>query len=207
MTLKRIIIALALSIAFGFVGLHVVVGAKLFEAETYRVQNLNVLLAAVCMAAFLAVWLVPGERIRLLCLSQNITMPYRSALLVHLLSWFAGTITPGNSAQGPAIPAALARLGVPVGKGIGVMVQIFVLDLIFYAWTVPLTLWYLIYSYLIPLPGDVKVLTLIAASLAFAGAVFLGRYPRVVVGLLLALAKRPLLGRFQAGQRKIAPDN
>lgn len=133
-------------------------------------------------------------------------MPFRSALLVNLLSVLGGAVIPGGTGQGPAIVAALGRLGVPVGKGIGVTMQTYVLDMIFFAWSVPLSLWYLVYSDTITLPTDLKVFTLVAVSFVLVVAIILGRYPRLVVGLLLALAKWPLLRRFEIRLRKAAHD-
>ena len=158
------------------------------------------------MVTLLAEWLLPAERLRLLCLSQYVELPFRSALLVNILSVVGGAVIPGGTGQGPAVVAALGRLGMPIGKGVGVMMQIYVLDLIFFAWSVPLSLWYLIYSDTIYLPADLKVFTLVAIFLVFAGAILLGRYPRLVVSLLLTIAKWPLLSRFEVRLRKIAHD-
>jgi uncharacterized membrane protein YbhN (UPF0104 family) len=204
--LTRFLIALVLSLVLGFLGLYVVGGKALFEAETYRPQSSNVLVVAICVVALLAEWLLPAERIRLLCLSQYVALPYRSALLVNILSVLGGSVIPGGVGQGPAVVAVLGRLGLPVGKGIGVMMQIYVLDMLFFAWSVPLSLWYLIYSETIALPRDLKVLILVALSFVLAGAVLLGRYPRLIVDLLLTVAKWPFLRRFEVKLRKIAHD-
>jgi len=204
--LKRIIVALVLSVALGFVGLYVAAGEALFEAETYRIKNPSAPVIAVCVVAFLAEWLTPAIRIRMLCRAQNIVVPYRSALLVHLLSVLGAIVTPNNSGQGPVLVAALNRLGVPLGAGIGVVMQIFVLDLVFYAWVVPLSLWYLLYSDVVVLPASVEVFALAVAALVAIGAVFLGRYPRLIVSLLLAAAKWRPLERFGNRLRKVARD-
>jgi uncharacterized membrane protein YbhN (UPF0104 family) len=204
--LKRFLIALVLSFVLGFLGLYLVGGKALFEAETYRPQNLNILVVGVCVLAILAEWLLSAERIRLLCLSQYVALPYRSALLVNILSVLGGVIIPGGAGQGPAVVAGLGRLGLPVGQGLGVTMQIYVLDMIFFAWSVPLSLWYLIYSDTIALPTDVKVLTLVAIFFVLVGAVLLGRYPQLIVDLMLTVANWPLLRRFEVRLRKIAHD-
>ena len=204
--MKRFLIALVLSFVLGFLGLYIVGGKALFNAETYRPQNLNILVIGVCVLALLAEWLLSAERIRLLCLSQHVALPYRSALLVNILSVLGGVIIPGGAGQGPAVVAALGRLGLSVGQGLGVTMQIYVLDMIFFAWSTPLSFWYLIYSDTIALPTDVKVFTLVAISFVLVGAVLLGRYPQLIVNLLLAVAKWPLLKRFEVRLRKIAHD-
>ena len=204
--LKRIALGLTVSLVLGFLGVYVVAGRALFEAHTYQLQNPNALVVSLCGVALATVWLAPAERIRLLCLSQDLQVRLRSAVLVNILSQFAGAVTPGDAGRGPAVAAALSRLGMPAGEGISLMMQLYVLDMIFYAWAVPLSLGYLIYSDIVAFPTSVKVFTLVAASLAFAGAIVLGRYPRLIVSLLLALAKWPLLKRFDTWLGKIAHD-
>ena len=204
--MKRIVVALVLSLGLGFIGLYLVAGKELFEAETYRPRHTSILAIIICACGLLAEWHSPTERIRLLCLPQGITIPYRSAFLVNLLSVLGGAVIPSGSGQGPAIAAVLGRLGVPAGKSIAVMMQIYVLDMIFFSWSAPLSLWYLIYSDTVALPADLKAFTLVAVSLVFAGAIILGRYPQLIVSLLLAIAKWPLLRRFDVKLRKIAHD-
>ena len=204
--MKRFVIALFVSLFLGFLGLYLVGGEALFEAETYRPQNANILVVGVCVLALLAEWLLSAERIRLLCLSQYIVIPYRSALLVNILSVLGGVIIPGGAGQGPAVVAALGRLGLSAGQGLGVTMQIYALDMIFFAWSTPLSLWYLIYSDTLVLPTDVKVFTLVAISFVLVGALVLGRYPQLIVNLLLAVANWPLLRRFEVRLRKIAHD-
>jgi uncharacterized protein (TIRG00374 family) len=84
--------------------------------------------------------------------------------------------------------------------------QTYVLDMIFFAWSVPLSLWYLVYSDTITLPADLKNFTLVAVSFVLVVAIILGRYPRLIVGLLLIVAKWPLLRRFEVRLRKVAHD-
>ena len=195
-----------MSLVLGFVGLYLVAGKELFEAQTYHPRNPSIVVLTVCVGGLLAEWLSPSERIRLLCLFQGIRVPFISAFLVNLVSVLGGAIVPSGSGQGPVIAAVLSRLGIAAGKGIAVMMQIYVMDMIFFSWSAPLSLWYLIYSDTVTLPADLKLFTLVAISFVFAGAILLGRYPRLIVGLLLAVAKWPLLNRFEIKLRKAAHD-
>lgn len=156
--------------------------------------------------AFLAKWMSPAARIWLLCRAQKMPLPYRSAIIVHLGAMFVAAFTPNNTGVGPATVVALGRFGVPLGRGIGVAVQLFVLDLIFFAWSVPLGLAYLIYADKISLPPGTMVAALSTAVLTLAGAFVLVRYPRLVARLLLAAAGWPLLGRFARRLRQSARD-
>jgi uncharacterized membrane protein YbhN (UPF0104 family) len=171
---KRAVAIFVLGLALGFAGLYLVAGDQIFRIETYRVRDPSVLVVALCGVAFIAEWFVMDcARIWLLCRNQRIPLSFRSAVLVHLTSMFVASVTPGNAAVGPTTAVALSRLGVPLGRGIGVAVQVIILDMI---------------------------------VLAIIGAVFLTRYPRPVVRVILAIARWPLLSGFAPRLRKIARD-
>src|SRR5215212_7954182 len=150
--LKRTLIALGLSVALGFAGLYLVAGEPVLRSETYRVQSPSISVMVLIVAAFLGKWLSPVVRIGLLCRAQKFPFPYRFAPLVHLSAMLVAALTPNNTGVGPATAAAHYRLGVPLGKGVGVVVQIFVLDLIFYSWAVLASVEYLLYSNKLELP-------------------------------------------------------
>ena len=202
----RTVLVFLLSLALGFAGLYLVAGAELFRAETYRIEALTPWLVFVCVAAFFAEWLMPGVRLQLLCRDQGISISYPSALLVHLISVLGAVVTPGNAGGAPTAAVALNRIGVPFGRSIGAMLQVFILDLFFFAWAVPLSLAYLLVSGAVELPTTIEAVGLGMAVLALAGAVVLGRYPRPVVAALLAASKWPVVRRFDARMRGVARD-
>jgi uncharacterized protein (TIRG00374 family) len=205
--LKRTVAVFVVGLALGFAGLYLVAGDQVFSIETYRVRDPSALVVALCVIAFVAEWFVMDvARIWLLCRNQGIPLPFRSAVLVHLTSMFVASLTPGNAAVGPAIAVALKRLGVPFGKGVGIAIQVFIFDMIFFAWAVPLSLGYLIYSDTLQLPPGPEFAAFAIAALAIVGAVFLTRYPRPVVRLILASARLPLLSRFASQIRRVARD-
>jgi uncharacterized protein (TIRG00374 family) len=204
--LKRTVIALLVSIALGLAGLYLVVGEAVFRPETYRAQNPSVPLVVSIAIAFLAKWISPAVRIGILCRGQEILLPYRSAVLVHLVAMFVAAIAPQNTGYAPATVAALSRLGVPVGRGVGVAMQVFVLDLIFFAWSVPLGVGYLIYSDTLELPPGAGALAFAAGCLGVAAAAALSRRPQLVVGLIFAVARLRLVARFATRLRKVARD-
>jgi uncharacterized protein (TIRG00374 family) len=159
------------------------------------------------VTAFIAEWFVMDcARIWLLCRNQRIPLSFRSAILVYLTSMFVASLTPGNVGVGPTTAVALRRLGIPFGKGVGVAIQAFVLDMIYFAWTVPLSLGYLIYSDTLQLPPGAELAASATVALAIVGAVFLTRYPRPVVRLIFMIARWPLLERFASRLRRMARD-
>jgi glycosyltransferase 2 family protein len=204
--LKRTVIVLGLSLALGFGGLYLVVGEAVFRPATYRAQNLGAPIVVLAVIAFLAKWFSPAVRIGLLCRGQKTPVLYRWALLAYLAAMFVAAFTPNNTGVGPATAAALSRLGVPFGRGIGVAVQVFVLDLVFFAWSVPLSLGYLIYSDTLELPLGAGVGAFAAGCLAIVVAAALSRYPQLVVHLIFAISRWPFLDRFASQLRKIARD-
>lgn len=194
--MKRFAVVLVLSLALGFAGLYLVVGGQLFRADTYQAQNPGVLILGLCVVFFIVRWSAPPAKITFLCREQGIPMPYRSAFLVHLISVLGDALTPSHSGGAPAVAAALGRLGVPLGRGLGVAVQLLILDLIYYSWSLPLGLGYLIYSDALDLPRGFGTAALVATLLSVIGATLLSSYPWVAARLIRASAKLPLLRRF-----------
>ena len=203
----RALAVFVVGLALGLAGLYLVAGGEIFRVETYRVRDPSVLVVALCVLAFVAEWFVMDvTRIWLLCRNQRIPLPFRSAILVHLTSMFVASLTPGNAGVGPTTAVALKRLGVPLGKSVGVAIQVLVLDMIYFAWSVPLSLGYLIYSDTLELPPGPEFASFAIAALAIVGAVFLTRYPRPVVRLILAVARLRSSSRLAPRLRKGARD-
>ncbi|MGB3634180.1 MAG: lysylphosphatidylglycerol synthase transmembrane domain-containing protein [Rubrobacteraceae bacterium] len=205
-SLVRTLVVLSLSLVLGLAGLYLVAGAELFRVETYRMKNVGPWIFAVCGGAFLAEWLMPAVRLQLLGRNQSVKLSYSSALLVHLISVFGALVTPGNAGGGPTAAVALNRIGLPFGKSLGIVLQVFILDLFFFAWVVPLSLAYLLISDTVELPIAIEAVGLGMAALALAGAVALGRYPRPVVALLLAASNWRAVHKFEVRIRGVARD-
>ena len=205
--LVRVLAIFGSGLVLGLAGLYLVAGGQIFRPETYMVREPSALIITFCGLAFVAEWFVMDPaRIWLLCRDQKVALPFRSAVLVHLTSMFVASVTPGNAAVGPATAVALRRLGVPFGKSVGVAVQVLVFDMIFFGWSVPLSLGYLVYSGALQLPPGSEFAAFVTAALAIFGAVILTRYPRPVVRLILILARQRLMARFASRLRKIARD-
>ena len=204
--LGRTIIVLLVSLALGLAGLYLVVGEAVFRPSTYRVENPSVPLLALAFVCFLGKWSSPAVRIGMLCRGQGVRLPYRSALLAHLSAMSVAALTPNNTGVGPATVAALARLGLPVGRGIGVAVQVLVLDLVFFAWAVPAGVAYLVYSGRLDLPAGITAVALATSLLAILAAAVLSHRPRPVVRLMFALAGWRPLARFAPALRRSARD-
>ena len=204
--MKRALLVLAASLGLGFGGLYLVAGGALLEARTYRMTDPSFGLGAACLLALVVQWTAPGLKLRWLCRGQGVDLPYRWALVAHLVAVLGAALTPSNTGGVPATVVALGRLGVPAGKGLGVVVQVFVLDLVFFSWSAPLGVFYLILSDTIPLPARAGVLALVAVVLAVAVATLLTRKPRLVSSMILAVARWRLFRRFEDRLSGVARD-
>ena len=195
--MKRTILALLISLALGLLGLYLVAGPAAFQARTYHLPTLSLPLTLLIAAASAAYWIVPALRLRMLCEVQEHRLPLGTGLLIHAAGLFSAAITPGGSGSAPAIAAGLRRSGVPFGRGVGVAVQVTVLDLVFFAWALPLSLVYLLAIGTTTLTPDLVALALVSMVVAIGASTALGRYPRLVVRLFLWLARRRALTRFR----------
>nr|MDQ3398878.1 flippase-like domain-containing protein [Deinococcota bacterium] len=203
---KRSISIVVLSLGLGALGLYLVAGPRVFSAETYRLPSPDGNLLLLCFLAFTAQWLVPPIRLTVLSKQQRHALHYPTALLIHLIAFLSAAITPGGSGSAPAIVAGFKQVGMPWGRSIGMAIQITVLDLIFFAWAVPLSLLYLMLSGVSYLSVNIVVYAALSAALAVAGSVMLGRYPRLAVRFMLFLSRRPVLGRFKRRLQMTARD-
>jgi len=195
-----------LSLGLGSLGLYLVAGDALLEWETYRIRDASVGLLTGCAGAFLGAWVSPAVRLSLLCRAVGARLTLYGANLVHVVAMFGGVLTPSNAGVVPATVMGLRRLGVPLGITLGVVVQVMVLDLVFFAWSVPLSLGYLARSGAIALPPGVAVVAFAAVALAVGLALLLGRRPRLVARALIAVSRLPVLGRMGRPLRRVARD-
>ena len=202
--MKRLLLMVLLSFTLGFLGLYLVSREALLDPASYLPVDLGTSLLALVLLSFSLMWIIPYRRLQLLAQQHNYRLRAYPAWLAHVAMVFGTALTPGGSGGAPTLVAALTRLGVPWGTGIGMAVQIFILDLVVFAWLIPLGLFYAIFSDTLVLPLKLELLSLIAALVALFGALMLGRHPRPIVRLLLFLARRRLLQRWTVRLRQAA---
>ncbi len=202
--MKRLLLMVLLSFTLGFLGLYLASREALLDPASYRPVDLSASPIALGLLSFGLMWLIPYRRLQLLARQHGYRLSPYTAWLAHVAMVFGAALTPGGSGGAPTLVAALTRLGVPLGTGIGLAVQTFILDLVVFAWLIPLGLLYAIFSDTLVLPGKLELLSLIAALVALSGALMLGRYPRPVVRLMLSLARRRLVQRWAVRLRQAA---
>lgn len=202
--MKRTIAVLVISLGLGVAGLAIVGGEALWTTATYRPTRLDLPMALVIVTTLVAQWLAPLFRVRYLVLVHGYRVTRLDAWLAHVAMVMGTALTPGGSGGAPALAAALARVGVPLGTGMGVAMQVGVLDLVMFAWLIPLGLVLRVAGTSLSVPWQQIATGIAGAGAASAVAIALVRYPRPIVAGLLALQRVRGLRRWAARLRDLA---
>ena len=204
--MKRLIALIALSIVLGVGGLLLAAGGTLLDPDVWVPPAGRS--AWWAWAALLAVagWVLPAAKVRILTAFQGTRLAWLHAWFVHVSGVFGTAMTPSGTGGGPAMVVALYRYGVPYGRGMGVAVQFFVLDLAAFAMIIPFGLAYLVWGSGLRVSLGLEIVALATALAATAAAIFLGRFPRPLVRLSLWASNRRWLARFRGAIRKGARD-
>jgi uncharacterized protein (TIRG00374 family) len=201
----RTSVVFVVSLGLGLAGLYVVGGA-VFDPATYVWARPSPPMVVAAVASVVGLWTLQAWRLALLVRHQGTPLPVTTALLAHLSYTLGCAVTPGGSGGGPALAAALHRLGVRWGRGIGVAVQVFILDIVFFAWASPVALLYLLWVRDLPVPPVVQVLVWTCALLAAGAAVLLAGFPGAAARLILRLGRCRALHRWRDRSRGVARD-
>lgn len=204
--MKRLIALFLLSLGLGIGGLYLSTREAIFSPATYAPPNLQPWLVAVAAISFVTLWSAPVAKLMLLARAQEHRLSPYHAFLAHVAQVFGSAMTPSGSGGGPFLLLALERVGVPVGTGLGMAVQLFVLDLVALGLLIPLGLLYLIFISPIELSRLVTVLAAASALVALAGAVALVRFPRPMTRLIHMLAGWRPLRRWSRRLKRIASE-
>ena len=130
--------AVALSVALGVAGL----GLVLWWLGEDLASALRVPLWAYGVGLVLAAlnYLAGAARLMLLSAIDNESLPFMKALRGYSLGLFSAAITPGSAGQAPAMVVSLVADGVSATRSWSMAVRVWIVDLIFLALTVPLSL-------------------------------------------------------------------
>ena len=202
--MKRIIALLVLSLGLGLLGLYLSTRESLFSPATFTPPNATAGLVGVAVASLLALWLMPVVKLMVLARAQGHRVGPGTAFIAHVGQVFGTAMTPSGTGGGPALVVALERAGVPVGTGLGIAVQLFVLDLAALGVLIPVGLAYLLLFSPLVLPTTTAVLAGVAAAVALAGSIVLVRFPGSFSKLIMRAAKLRMLRRFKEHLTRVA---
>lgn len=204
--MKRLIALIALSILLGVGGLLLAAGGTLLDPGVWVPPSGRGGWWAWAALLTGVGWALPAAKIRILTAAQDTRLAWLHAWFVHVSGVFGTAMTPSGTGGGPAMVVALYRYGVAYGRGMGVAVQFFVLDLTAFAAIIPFGLAYLVWGSGVRVSLALEVVAVATALVATAAAIFLGRFPRPLVRLALWASNRAWLARFRGAIRKSARD-
>ncbi len=183
------LLALGFSFSLGFFALRCLVGPALFSIETYHLSNPKPSIIAFCFVTLLAHWVFPVLRFKLLCSFQGLQLTFFTSFMVHLSAIFGALTMPGNAGGAPALIFALRKLGLPFGAGFAVIAQLTLLDLAYFSFLVPLSIFYAFHIELLSLPTTALSLVIVLSTLFFLVGVLLSFFPKLGKYLLSYFGK------------------
>ncbi len=201
---KRLLALFLLSVGLGLGGLYLATREAVLAPATYQLLTPRPGLVALALVALVALWTAPVAKLRLLAAAQGLRLRAGEAFLGHVAQVFGTAMSPSGTGGGPAMMLAFERLGVPVGTGLGIAIQLFVLDLAALGVLIPSGIVYLLAYSQLELPPLTTALAGLLAALALAGAIALARYPRLIYSLVLRLARWRPLRRFSERLTRVA---
>src|SRR5690606_23458344 len=193
--MKRMLALLLLSLGLGLGGLYLATLESILSPTTYQPPNATPLLVSIAVASLLALWLMPIIKLMVLARAQGHKVGPGSAFIAHVGQVFGAAMTPSGTGGGPALVLALERAGVPVGTGLGIAVQLFVLDLAALGVLIPIGLAYLLLFSPLTLPAATGYLAAASAIIALGGSIVLVRFPGSFYRLIMWAAGRRFLRR------------
>jgi len=202
--MKRILALLLSSLGLGLAGLYLATREAILSPGTYAPHDLRPAWVFLAAVSTVLLWTAPVAKLMLLARAQRLRVGPVHAFLAHVAQVFGTAMTPSGTGGGPALVLALERVGVPVGTGLGIAVQLFVLDLAALGLLIPVGIGYLVLFSPLAMPRGATVLAAVAAAAALVVAVLLARFPRPVYGALQSVAGWRALRRFQDRLRRIA---
>ncbi len=204
--MKRTLAVFAASLALGLGGVYLVGGASVFDPDTYLAADPSLGILGLIAVTALAHWTLPALRLSLLARLHGTRLALGTAVWIHLAYTLGSAVTPGGSGGGPALAVSLRYTGMRWGRGIAVATQVFVLDLLFFAWAAPLSLLTLWAMPGVRVPPGLTLGIGACVALVLGVAVLLTRYPRLTVRSILWLGARPWLRRGRGRRRAVARD-
>ena len=206
MDLRRTLLVVVGSLLLGFSGLYLVARQELFDLTAFTAVDWKPWIVIMIVVSMLGSYGAPSWRLTIMSRAQGSKLTPIRGLYVHLATMFGAALTPGNTGGAPVTAIALNRLGIPLGQGISIAVQAIVVDLVFFAWSVPLSLLYLLAFERLHLTASIQIVIVLLTALFVLLAVLLGLYPRLMLRALLWLAGQRVFGRIRRRMRKASRD-
>jgi glycosyltransferase 2 family protein len=199
---KNAIQALLITLVFSALGIFglLSLGKEFNPAEFSRTVQIHPLWAVIFVASVIAWWLVAGWRIQLLANDKNVTLA--RATRAFLLYLFGASTTPSASGANVAMAWYLSQY-TDSRRATAVAIFSVSLDLVFYAYALPLSFAYLYFAGIdlhLPVIGSfLGVLVLIGTVVAIGLAYGVAYQAHRLEKLVFSICNLKFLKRFQRG--------
>lgn len=189
--------AIAVSVAFGIAGVAVTLWWLGEDLST--VVHVPAWAFAVGAVLVLANYVAGASRLMLLARLSNTHIAFGKAMRAYALGLFSAAVTPGSAGQAPAVALALTRDGMKASQAWSMNLFVWVVDLTFLAWTLPISVLLIGRSTRLLANVDPLALALgLFVFIAVLGYVLLFRL-RWMVPLVAAIMRLPVLRRWRVG--------
>lgn len=189
--------AVLLSVVLGLVGVGVTFW--LLGEELASLTRIPVWALLAGVALLLLNYLCGGLRIVLLTRVLERPIDLWRSTRAYILGLFSSAVTPGGSGQAPATVLALIRDGLAPAESMSVTVYVWVLDLFFLAWSVPVGLMVLSRGSGLLDPGTAALVALAAGGAFLFSWYVLAYRLRALRGTVARLFTLRWLRRWQRG--------
>lgn len=195
---KRLLVALLISLVLGIGGLYLVFPEGLGEAASSGLQRLSPAMFAAIAVPVLLWWLLSAWRLIFLTRGTSHEVSLWQGIQTHVIGTFSAAVTPAGGGNSIGIAFLLNRFGLPVNEAVSVAVMCLVGDLAFFGWAVPASYFALRFSQ-VNMPLEQLGLLVTALSLVALGVSYLLVFHLpLATRLLQRLASLPLLRRFRS---------
>lgn len=201
--MKRLLPFLLLSVGLGVLGLWLATRDALLDPATYQFTNTSPWLIGAGIVALVLWWFAPTARLRILAGFQGEKLSWLNAALAHVAQVFGVAMTPSGTGGSPAMLVVFERAKLPLGVALGIVVQVFIIDLAALAIMIFVGTTYLVFFSNIPLETNFLALAVVAGAVALAVAVLLIRFPGAIYTLVRFIKKWRILARFRSKLTRI----
>ncbi len=197
---RRLTQALVISILFGVLGFALVFLRGGRPEQLLEMRKLSPTFLGLAVLALGLSFLFAAFRLQHLCRRLEHTLKLRHAVRTHILGIFSAAVTPSGGGSTPAIALSLQYQGLSSARAWATGIALFVADLVFMLWTLPVSLIFLRVHNLYPNTLWWNAVAVIAVGVtAFVAYVFIYRlqwlepiFRRVLRGPLLRFRKAAL---------------
>lgn len=196
--MRRLLLALVISLVLGVGGLYLVLPDGLGEAALSGLDRLSPSMFVAIAVPVVLWWLLSAWRLIFLTHGTSHEVSLWQGTQTHVIGTFSAVLTPAGGGNSIGIAFLLNRFGLPVNEAVSVAVMCVVGDLAFFSWAVPAGYFALRFSQVrMPLEQLGLLVTALSLLALVMSYLLVFRLP-LATRLLQRVASLPLLRRFRS---------